>query len=675
MSNTDGSHNTRRRFLEGLGVSAAAIVAAGGVRGLQAGALGGSGKVSGGKEVPAMPSSETPSVRQEIDLSGRWRFQIPAMRQDRAEGDYRDIGLQLGYFSLDFPTNDWLEVSIPCGFDDCAPGMSRFRGICWFSRQFEVPASMRGRRVVVHFEGVNYSCSVWVNGTLVGQNEDAFLPFEFPLEELLRFGENNLIVVRVDNLKRPAQLPTSEYWYGQGGILREVKLVATDQARITHLGIVAAPEYGKGKFGLRALVTNGRSQSANLSLQVKVLNLLGEALASLEATPVAVEAGKEAELSVEGEVPEVEAWSPEQPTLYTARVEMLAEGVVADQQETRFGFRRIEARDGKLWLNGKPLFLMGFDRHEDSPRTGMAVDLETSRQDYLTIKDAGGNFVRLCHYPHHPGELDQCDELGVLALAEIPLCGWGMGYRHDPYAGAGWIPSDVPAISAAAERDLRKMILRDRNHPSVIIWSVSNENEEQHPEISQENNRLIQLGKELDPTRLVAHVSCHWYSKAVDYGSCGPEEGKYFEFDDVICVNAYPAEQLLRRKAYRPGDDSWMEEATQWWRNEIPRLHARYPGKPIVVTEFGYVSYEGVNGPLGEDTQALATEAEFKGMDAPYLCGATLWVFAKHASGGGRMSPYGYVSRDRRTQMKAFAVVRNMFKRRAELLAKGVKTG
>ena len=676
MSNTGGSHNTRRRFLEGLGVSAAAIVAAGGVRGLQAGALGGSGKVSGGKEVPAMPPSETPSVRQEIDLSGRWRFQIPVQKEDTAERDFRDQGLEMGYFSLDFPTNDWLEVSIPCGFDDCAPGMSGFRGICWFSRQFEVPASMRGRRVVVHFEGVNYSCSVWVNGTLVGQNEDAFLPFEFPLEELLRFGENNLIVVRVDNLKRPAQLPTSEYWYGQGGILREVKLVVTDQARITHLGIVAAPENDKGKFGLRALVTNGRSHSANLSLQVKILNLAGQPLASFEATPLAVEAGKEAELSVEGEVPEVEAWSPEQPKLYTARVEMLAEGVVADQQETRFGFRRIEARDGKLWLNGKPLFLMGFDRHEDSPRTGMAVDLETSRQDFLTIKDAGGNFVRFCHYPHHPGELHQCDEVGLLVLAEIPLCAWGMKETTDPYAGAGWIPSDVPAISNAAERDLRKMILRDRNHPSIIIWSVSNENEEQHPEISQENNRLIQLGKELDPTRLVAHVSCHWLSKAVDFGTCGPEEGKYFEFDDVICVNAYPAEQLLRRKGYRPGDDSWMEETTQWWRNELARLHARYPGKPIVVTEFGYVSFQGVNGPLGEDTQALATEAEFKGMDAPYVCGAALWVFAKHAWSTGAfvdIAPYGYVSRDRRTKMKAFSVVRNMFKQRAELLTKGVK--
>jgi beta-glucuronidase len=360
-----------------------------------------------------------------------------------------------------------------------------------------------------------------------------------------------------------------------------------------------------------------------------------------------------------------------------ARVEMLAEGVVVDQQETRFGFRRIEAREGKLWLNGKPLFLMGFDRHEDSPRTGMAVDLENSRQDYLTIKDAGCNFLRLCHYPHHPGELEQCDELGLLVLDEIPLCAWGNPHPTDPYVGSGWVPSDAPAVLAAAERDLRKMILRDRNHPSVIIWSVSNENEEQYPEISQANNRLIQLGKELDPTRLVSHVSCHWIS--VDYGpfnvTCGPEKGRYFEFDDVICVNAYPAEYF--RKGHRPGDNTWLEETTRWFRDELAKLHARYPEKPIIVSEFGYMSFQGVNGPLGEDMQALVTEAEFKGMDAPYVCGAALWCFAKHAWSSGAFvetAPWGYVSRDRRTKMKAFSTVKNMFKQRAALLAKQAKT-
>jgi beta-glucuronidase len=209
----------------------------------------------------------------------------------------------------------------------------------------------------------------------------------------------------------------------------------------------------------------------------------------------------------------------------------------------------------------------------------------------------------------------------------------------------------------AAERELRKMILRDRNHPSIIFWSVSNESEEQHPEVNQGNNRLIQLGRQLDPTRLITHVSDRWSSE---------KESRYFEFDDVVCVNGYPGAFSQR------GDDLWLAKVTQWWRDELARLHARYPTKPIVITEFGYMSIEGMTGPIGEGTQALGTEAEFKGMDAPYVSGATLWCSAKHAWPPGcfafEISPFGYVSRDRKTKMKAFSVVSNMFKQRAELL-------
>jgi hypothetical protein len=121
-----------------------------------------------------------------------------------------------------------------------------------------------------------------------------------------------------------------------------------------------------------------------------------------------------------------------------------------------------------------------------------------------------------------------------------------------------------------------------------------------------------------------------------------------------------------------------MEQSAHWWRDELARLQARYPGKAILITEFGYLSVEGVNGSVGEDTQALATEAEFKAMQAEYLCGTTLWCYAKHPWPGGcfefDMSPFGYVSRDRKTKMKAFSVVSRMFKQRAQLLLSNEST-
>ncbi len=657
MPDVNMIRDTRRRFLRELGASATAIMTAARALSAPPWKSGSSSRDSRRPEIFEELRPNASTLRQRIDLSGSWRFQIDPWKE----------GEMLGYFSPDFPWQNWSEVSIPRAFDDCAPGMYKFRGVLWFLRQFPVPVSVRGRHVVLRFEGVNYNSSVWVNGKPVGENADAFLPFEFRVDEFLRFDEQNLIAVRVDNILRPGELPTTEYWQGQGGILREVMLVVTDQVRLTQVGIVANPERDKGKLTLRASVANGRSQLVRLALRAELLDRAGKVLASFSSASLAVDAGKEAELSVEGEVPHVEAWSPAQPTLYTARVGLVADGQLADQQITPFGFRRIEARGGKLWLNGKPVFLTGFDRHEDSPRSGMAVDLDTARQDFLTIKETGANFVRLCHYPHHPGELALCDELGLLVLSEIPLCAWGVvDANYDPYAGGGWDPSHVGAIVANAERQLRKMILRDWNHPSIIFWSVSNESEEQHPEINQANNRLIQLARQLDPTRLVTHVSeqGHWSAE---------NELKYSEFDSVICVNGYPWMQR------HPGETAWLEKSARWWREELGRLHARYPDKPIVITEFDYPSLQGVQGPIGEDTQALATKAEFEAMTGPGVCGAALWCFAKHAWPPASLdfqrmtfdvSPYGYVSRDRRTKMKAFSTVTEMFRQRAELLAK-----
>ncbi len=208
--------------------------------------------------------------------------------------------------------------------------------------------------------------------------------------------------------------------------------------------------------------------------------------------------------------------------------------------DVRFGFRRIEAGEGGLLLNGRPVFLTGFNRHEDSPCTGMAPDLGIVRRDLEDMVRLGANFVRLCHYPHDPRELDLCDELGLLAMAEIPLYWWN-GLEEGEEACARKL--------AAAERQLTNMIRRDVNHPSVILWSVSNETQEQRAEVAAGNAELVRLAKRLDPSRLAVHVSDHW------------REHPHFEADDVLCVNAYPSWagqwKTPPEKAARSGARGW----------------------------------------------------------------------------------------------------------------------
>ena len=153
----------------------------------------------------------------------------------------------------------------------------------------------------------------------------------------------------------------------------------------------------------------------------------------------------------------------------------------------RFGFRHIKATPQGLILNGQPIFLTGFNRHEDSPHTAMAADLATTRRDLEWMKEAGANFVRLCHYPHHPAELDLCDELGLLAFEEIPLYFW-----ND--SNEGQQTQAQRAESAAFQ--LERLICRDYNHPSVIFWSVSNETSDDVAEVAEGNRALIRRAKE-----------------------------------------------------------------------------------------------------------------------------------------------------------------------------------
>jgi len=265
------------------------------------------------------------------------------------------------------------------------------------------------------------------------------------------------------------------------------------------------------------------------------------------------------------------------------------------------------------------------------------------------MKDAGANFVRLCHYPHHPAELDLCDELGLLAMAEIPLYWWN---------GTAEGEDACRRKLAAAERQLQTLIQRDRNHPSVIFWSVSNETEEQRPEVADGNRRLVRFARQLDPTRLAVHVSNHW------------QENPQFEDDDVVCVNAYPSLDGCAARGIRGTD---LAGSTCFWQEGLATLHARVPGKPVLVTEFGSASLEGVFGTgAGEDTHAAILERESAGMQAPYVCGATVWCWADHAWPPAAFaymkhlgtSPYGVVTRDRRS-LAPLAAARRVFRPRA----------
>jgi len=566
-----------------------------------------------------------------LDLTGLWRFQP----------DPYDEGEGLGWTALDCDVRFWREVRVPCVFDRCGPALAGYEGPGWFRREVVIPAEWQGKRIELHFGAVNYRARVWVNGQFAGGHDDGFLPFSFPIEKFVTPGETAAIAVLADNERRASEVPGRERgWRPFGGILREVTLAACDPLHIAQATVQGDAE---GQFTVAVRAGNARAAAADAALTVTITDPAGAEVARGTAKPACLAPGEKAVLQCEGTVSPVSRWSPETPALYTAHLAL--SGI--EERDIRFGFRTIETRGTQLLLNGEPLRLLGCNRHEDSARADQCVDLDQTRADFLDMKALGMNFVRLCHYPHAPGELALCDELGLLAMAEIPLYWWNGLEEGEEHCAHKLM---------AAKRQVTKMIARDASHPSVICWSVSNETRESLPEVAAGNEELIRLAKALDPTRPAVHVSQYW------------RDHPNFDADDIICVNAYPTLQhrgVQRQPEYTPA------MSRQWWAEGLEALHARYPDKPILVTEFGLSALEDVTGStVGEDLQVETIREEFAGMSAPYVCGAAIWCYADHPWPEEnflryvRISPYGLVTRERRHKPARNAVKELFYARR-----------
>lgn len=572
-------------------------------------------------------------MRTTQSLNGIWRFQP----------DPGGEGSTFEFFSGTFDDSRWREAPVPGCFEHGCPGLDFCELQCWYRRRLSAPEVPDGHRVWLRFEGVNYRATVWLNGHELGRNVDPFLPFEYDITDQLS-QECNSLVVLVDNRHHPGDVPGNHVgWRGFGGILRDVTLEVRPSLSVSSIACTAP---ACGEFSADISLANLSDTDTDAALQIRIEGPDGEHVTEITEGAVTVPAGGIANATLSDTIDPVVNWTPQTPALYRVTVSVLQGDVVRDTAEHRIGFRTIETTADGLLLNGEELYLTGYNRHEDSPRTDMAQDLETARRDLEQMKEAGATMVRLCHYPHHPGELDLCDELGLLVFAEVPLYFW-----NDDEDGR----ENNPARVEATKRQLTRMIARDRNHPSVIFWSVSNETQDNEEGVAASNRELITFARGLDHTRLCVHVSDKW------------EQHPNFAADDVICINNYPT-NWYRLAQHQPHLDQRV--VTEHWRTHLAALHERYPDKPVLVTEFGFCSLPNTFGQAyAEDTHARVIETEFAGMDAPWVCGALIWCWADHPWPAGRFnsgtstSPYGVLTRSRHRKAP-YDTARKMFRTR-----------
>src|SRR5271165_6795368 len=357
-----------------------------------------------------------------------------------------------------------------------------------YRRPFKLPAETKGRRVFVDFEGVMTASTVWINGQKLGEYKGGYTPFSFELTQHLDFDGENLLAVDVDSTER-ADIPPFGFeidYLTFGGIYREVSLRIVPSVSLEN--IFAMPKdvlTDHPSLDVRCFL-EGPALSSDASLEVELLDgdrVVTKAAQQVAATkPTSSQEPAPQVISLTG-LGHIRLWDLHQPHLYTVRVRLLDQGKVIDQDSRRIGFREATFTDQGFSLNGKIIKLRGLNRHQTFPFVGQAMPRRVQRRDAQILRNQlKVNLVRTSHYPQSRHFLDACDEIGLLVLEEIP------GWQH--IGDLAWQDISVDNV--------RRMVRRDWNHPSVVLWGVRiNESRDNHDFYTRTNA----MAHSLDPSR------------------------------------------------------------------------------------------------------------------------------------------------------------------------------
>ena len=448
-------------------------------------------------------SAQSPG-RVTTSFDPNWRF----LKGD-AKGAEQPAFADAKWRTLAVP-HDW---SIEGPYDQANPtgrgGGYLPAGVGWYRKTFTLPATEAQRRVRVEFDGVMANSEVWINGVSLGQRPYGYSSFSYDLTRHLKFGkgQTNVLAVRADNTVQPA----SRYYTG-AGIYRHVRLVSTAPVHFGEGGVyVTSSPVGVGTgaaienadIKVQAEVLNQSAASGEYVLQTVVTDPGGRTFKSAE-TKQTVAAGKSATVGQDLKlIKSVQVWSPQFPSLYKAVTTLRQGSTVLDEQSTSFGIReaKFDAAKGFI-LNGIPMKIKGVCLHHDAGGLGAAVPLAAWQRRLEVLREAGVNAIRTAHNPVAPEFLDLCDQLGFLVMDET-FDTWTaaknngeQGYNR--FFTKWW------------EADTRAMVLRDRNHPSIVIYSVGNEIHDNlnNPEGFQKYKDQQDLIHQLDPSRPVTMALC-----------------------------------------------------------------------------------------------------------------------------------------------------------------------
>ncbi len=449
---------------------------------------------------------ESPYVKL---LAGDWKFQYAKNPDERSTN----------FFNEDFSDGDWDDINVPSSWERQGFGQAIYSNITYpfdknppfiagpngnpvgsYRRAFTVPEEWRkeNRKILLHFDGVESAFYVWVNGKEVGYSEDSRTPTVFDITKYLKDGEN-LLAVQVFRWSDGSYLEDQDFWR-LSGIYRDVYLEGIPQFRVHDFEVKT--EFDKSledaKLKVDVTLENSTGKDVPGTLQAQLFDANGKVVAEADA-PVKAASQADVQQTLALDVAKPKKWSAEMPNLYRLLLTLRDDqGKTIEVLPANVGFRKVEITDGLLRVNGEVLRVTGTNRHEHDPVTGHTISVESMIEDILLMKQHNINTVRASHYPNDPRWYDLCDKYGLYVIDEANIESHGMGYGHESLA-------KDPRWGKAHMDRMQRMVERDKNYPSIIIWSLGNEAGN-----GVNFEATYRWTKERDPSRPVQYEQAGW---------------------------------------------------------------------------------------------------------------------------------------------------------------------
>ena len=574
--------------------------------------------------------------RERRSLNGLWQFCLDAEGVGRTEGWWNR------------PLAGAREIPVPASYNDIfADAKVRDHvGDVWYQTQFRVPSRWAGERIVLRFDSATHRAVAWVNGTQVVEHEGGYTPFEADVTDVVEPGAENRVTVVVNNVLTWQSIPPGYVeetpegrrqfyfhdFFNYAGLHRTVWLYTTPTSYVSDVTVVTGLSGSTGTVNYRVETVGAEGSEVRVALR------------DAEGAEVARATGSSGELTVE----DVHPWRPGEGYLYDLTVELWGTGEAPiDVYSLGVGVRTVQVDGARFLINGEPFYFRGFGKHEDSVVRGKGYDNAYMVHDFVLMEWLGANSFRTSHYPYAEEVLDYADRHGIVVIDETPAVGLNTGIGGGIFGGKPMKTFSEETVNAATQdvhrQAIRELVARDKNHPSVVIWSIANEPESDTPESRAYFEPLAAEARRLDPSRPVGFVNVMLAPADKDVVS---------DLFDVLMLNRYYGWYV------NSGDLANAERALEAELQAWVKKH----GKPIIFTEYGADTIAGLHSvtpiPWTEEYQADLLEMTHRVFDrVDAVVGEQIWAFADFATGFAIFrvdgNKKGVFTRDRRPKAAA----------------------